>query len=91
MELDGYVFRASTKKGYKYDVFDLDGHPVASFGRLPYEHYHDKIGFWRMLDHGNEKRRDRYRARHKKLTLEDGREAYKVKGTPAYFSWNYLW
>lgn len=41
--------------------------------------------------HKDKARRDRYRARHGKIKLKDGRLAHKVKGTPAYFSWNLLW
>ena len=41
--------------------------------------------------HKDEDRRRRYRARHSKILLKDGRPAYKVKGTAAYFSCNILW
>ena len=44
-----------------------------------------------FTQHKDKARRDRYRARHSKIKLKDGRLAYKVKGSPAFFSWNLLW
>ena len=48
-------------------------------------------GMSAFTQHKDKARRDRYRARHSKIKLKDGRLAYKVKGTPAFFSWNLLW
>ncbi len=41
--------------------------------------------------HKDEARRRRYRARHGKIRLKDGRLAYKVKSSPAYWAWHLLW
>jgi hypothetical protein len=41
--------------------------------------------------HRDKKRRDRYRVRHSKLRTKDGRIAYQIKGSPAFFSWHLLW
>ena len=41
--------------------------------------------------HKDEDRRRRYRARHSKIKLSDGRRAYTVKSSPSYWSWNLLW
>jgi len=41
--------------------------------------------------HKDKARRERYRARHSKIKLKDGRLAYKVKESPSYWSWNLLW
>lgn len=41
--------------------------------------------------HKDIKRRELYRKRHSKIKLKDGRYAYKVKESPAYWSWNILW
>jgi len=81
---DGYKFTApSTVQGKKYDVFDKDGKKLASFGALGYEQYHDKIGHYRNLDHGDKTRRDRYNFRHKK----------DINNYPhaGYFAAHYLW
>jgi len=42
-------------------------------------------------DHGDEKKRKAWRARHSKIKLKDGRLAHQVKGTPSYFAWHLLW
>lgn len=81
--LDGYEFRKSTRKNKKYDAY-RDGKYLTSFGDNRYEHYHDKIGLWSELDHGDEKRRDAYRSRHQGDRLDDDTSA-------GFFSWNYLW
>ncbi len=41
--------------------------------------------------HKDEDRRSAYRSRHGKIVLKDGRLAYKVKESPAHWSWNILW
>jgi hypothetical protein len=41
--------------------------------------------------HKDKARRDRYRARHSKIKLKDGRLAYKVKESPAFWSYRILW
>jgi len=72
--------RKSTKKNKKWDV--LYKGKWVSFGHPSYEDY---------TQHRDKKRRDRYRARHSKIKLKDGRLAYKVKGSPSYFSYWILW
>lgn len=62
-----------------------------SFGHKDYQQYHDKIGLYSHLDHLDKERRKRYRQRHMKILLKDGRPAYKVRYTPAYLSLKYLW
>ena len=80
-EKDGYIFRRSTKKHKKYDVF-RDGVLIASFGDRRYQHFRDAIGLWSHLDHLDDVRRKRYYARH-------GKRA--VRESPKWFSHNYLW
>ncbi len=80
LSLGATDFRKSKKKGKKYDVIYKG--KVVSFG---------SAGMSDFTIHKDKARRDRYRARHSKIKLKDGRLAYKVKGTPAYFSWRILW
>jgi hypothetical protein len=56
-----------------------------NFGLWPFS------GMGSFLDHGDEQIRKAWRARHSKITLRDGRIAYKVKNTPEYLSYNILW
>jgi len=81
-------FSKSNVKGKKYKA-EVNGR-VVHFGALGYKQYHDKIGMYSSDDHNDVKRRDRYRARHKKIMI-GSTPAYKIKYTPAWFSWNYLW
>lgn len=90
IKLDGWTFKPSTEKHKKYDAYKNDT-KIASFGDKRYEHYKDRIGLYNNLDHNDKERRKNYRARHSSIKLKDGRQAYKVKGTPAYFSYKYLW
>ena len=41
--------------------------------------------------HRDPARRESYRRRHAGIYLKDGRAAYTVKESPAYWSWHLLW
>ena len=86
-KLDGYDFYApSTTEGKKYDVFFKNsfGRTIhLSFGDSHYQQFNDKIGYYSSLDHMDQKRRIRYRERHKNDDLNHL--------TPGYFSYYYLW
>lgn len=51
----------------------------------PYEQYKDStgLGLYSKYNHNDEKRRDRYKARHKNDNLNE----YSA----GYFAWKYLW
>ena len=76
-----YIFRKSTRKNKKYDVF-YKGKYLVSFGDNRYQHYEDKIGAYSHLDHKDDLRRYRYYKRF-------GSDA--EEGTAKYFSHRYLW
>jgi hypothetical protein len=82
-------FKKSTKSGKKY-MITINGKTI-HFGASGYQQYHDKIGLYSSLDHGDLNRRKRYRDRHKKIYNKFGVPSYRVKYTPAWFSWHYLW
>lgn len=78
---NGLTFRRSTRKFKKYDVFKGEKY-LFSFGDSRYQHFHDRLGLWNDLDHGDDLRLKRYYQRH----------GPKVKGLNAdYFSKLYLW
>lgn len=84
---DGMIFKKSTRKDKKYDVFDKEGNKIASFGGIrengvPYEQFKDRIGLYKNYDHNDKERRDRYKKRHNKPL---------VKNTPNFFAHTYLW
>jgi hypothetical protein len=80
----GFTFKAPSKrKNKKYDVY-YDDIYLTSFGQLPYEHYEDKIGYYRDLNHYDKKRRDNYRTRHRHDNLDDISSA-------GFWSYYFLW
>lgn len=83
-KLDGFTFKAPSKRKFKkYDVYKDDKY-ITSFGDTRYDHYYDKIGYYKNKNHNDEKRRRLYRLRHKNDNLND-------KNSSGYFSWFYLW
>ena len=55
-----------------------------------YIHFGAK-GYEDFSQHGDPVRRASYRRRHAAILLADGRPAYKVKTTPAYWAYRLLW
>ena len=72
--------RPSTRKGKKYAVL-YQGKWI-HFGATGYEDF---------TEHKDPARRANYRRRHGAIKLRDGRLAYTVKSSPAYWSWTLLW
>jgi hypothetical protein len=81
-------FRRSKTKGKKYDAIvkrESGELSYIPFGQLGYEQYRDRTGegLYTKLDHYDKRRREAYRKRH------SGEQ--KVKYSPGYFAWYYLW
>ena len=76
-----YSFKISSRKGKKYDVYKNNKYLV-SFGSKFHAHYYDRLGFYKHLNHLDNKRRDNYYKRF-------GRDA--KPDTAKYFSHMYLW
>jgi len=55
-----YIVKKSTRKTKKYDVFDIDGKYILSFGANGYAQFFDKLGAYRKYDNNNKIRRDNY-------------------------------
>ena len=87
-------FKKSTRKDKKYMVKVSDKwiHFGAIVNGKPMEQFKDStgLGLYSKYDHGDKKRRNAYRARHKAIKLKDGTLAYKNKNSASYFSWKYL-
>jgi hypothetical protein len=81
---------------YKYTAVMDDGRRV-HFGHRDYEHYRDSVPksmggqLWSHKDHMDRRRRANYRKRHAGMITKDGRRAYRVKYSPSWFSYYYLW
>lgn len=89
MSLKGVKFVKGPNK-YKYTAILSNGSKV-NFGDKNYEQYKDTVpkelggGIWSHKDHNDKARRLNYRKRH------SANNYYKVKYSPAWFSYNYLW
>ena len=81
---------------YKYTAVLKNGTKI-NFGHRGYQQYRDGVpvsmggGKWSKLDHEDAARRTSYRARHGGIMTKGGKHAYKVKYSPSWFSYNYLW
>lgn len=74
--------KISTRKGKRFMINTPSG--WIHFGVYPF-----KIGTY--LDHGNDKIREAWRARHSKIKLKNGNIAYKDPQSPEYYAWRILW
>jgi len=79
-------FKNDTKSKNKYWVYvkadNKRGYKKIGFGHKDYEHYKDKLGHYKSLDHGDIERRKRYYARHGEATSKDSAK---------YWSHSILW
>ena len=80
--IDGDI-QVSNRKNKRFMITRPDG-KLIHFGLWPF------TGEGAYIDHGDDKLKKAWRARHKKI-LKDGKPAYKNKDSPEYFSWNLLW
>lgn len=84
LNIDGKIFyfaAPSKRLNKKYDSYDEKKKYYNSFGQLPYQHYKDKIGYYKNLNHLNDKRRQNYLSRF---------GTYK-RFSPEHFSTMLLW
>jgi hypothetical protein len=83
----------STAKNKKYSVYVMkDGKKkLIHFGQLPYQHFKDKIGLYKNLDHNDKERRKRYLKRAKGITDKNGNLTYKDKNSSNYYAIKFLW
>ena len=74
----------SSRVNKKYDAYIADSGSVrkVSFGDIRFQHYHDKIGVYKSLDHNDAHRRDMYYRRH---------NINYPKYSADWFSKTYLW
>jgi len=81
---------------FKYTAVMRNGKRV-NFGSRDYQQYKDSVprrlggGQWSDKDHMDKDRRESYRRRHAGILNRDGKPAYKVKYSPSWFAYNYLW
>lgn len=91
--INGIEFKLSTRTNHKYmakPLKDNDGLYV-HFGHKSYGQFADKVGYYANKDHHSKNRRKLYRLRHRAILASNGKPAYTIKYTPAWYSWHYLW
>lgn len=81
MNFQGFTVHVANNGKHKYYAI-VDGKKVY-FGDVNYEHYHDKLGHYRHLNHEDTSRRDAFKSRHKKNI--------KNVFSPAWFADRILW
>jgi hypothetical protein len=85
------VFTKSRVKGKKYSV--IYNNKTINFGSTENSQYKDStgLGLYRHLDNNDIKKRKAFRARFSKIKNKDGQLVYKLKSSPTYWSWHYMW
>ena len=83
----------SNVKNKKYSVYVLkDGKKrLINFGDIRYQHFKDKLGHYKNLDHNDPERRRRYLKRAKGIKDKEGNLTYKNKNSPNYWAVKILW
>jgi len=73
----------SKAKNKRFVIIRPDGKKI-NFGLWPFS------GEGSFLDHGDEKLKKAWRARHSKI-MKDGKPAYMSKDSPDFYAWRILW
>jgi hypothetical protein len=95
--LDGHRLdfsRGSGTKKYRVVITAPSGTTrTVQFGDKAFSQYRDStpLGLYAYRDHLDPARRADFQRRHRGVLTKDGRAAYKVRFSPAWFSWHYLW
>lgn len=92
---DGIYFVKGPRQ-YKYTAI-LPSNRRVNFGHKDYQHYKDSVPkrlggkLYSSLDHKDPERRKRYQQRHKKVLNKYNEPAYRVRYSPSWFSYYFLW
>lgn len=89
VKIGKYEYTKSTKKGKK--LMTMVQGRIIHFGDSSMQHFKDKTGIWKKLDHGDKTRQKSFLARSKGIKLKDGSLAWKNPMSPAYHSVRILW
>lgn len=84
-----YDYEKSTRKGKKLMV--TVNNKKIHFGDSSMQHFKDKTGIWKGLDHKDKIRRDNYRKRAGGIKDKEGSLTYLNPMSANYHSYNILW
>ena len=85
-----YTYSKSSRKDKKLMTV-VNGNKVVHFGNPKYEHFRDRTGIWKDLDHGDPDRKERYLKRSKAIKNKKGELTWKDPESPNYHSIRILW
>lgn len=88
-----YNYEKSTRKDKKLmTVVEKDGiKKTIHFGSRDMQHFKDKTGIWKELDHNDKKRRENYLKRSKGIKNKKGELTYLNPLSPNYHAIKILW
>lgn len=89
VKIGKFNYEKSTRKDKKLMVI-VDGKKI-HFGNPNYQHFKDKTGIWKSLDHGDPKRRKNYLARSKGIKNKEGKLTKDIETSPNYHAIRILW
>ena len=89
VKIGKFNYEKSTRKDKKLMVI-VDGKKI-HFGARNMEHYKDKTGLWKELDHLDKKRRKNYLARSGGIRNKEGKLTKDIESSHNYHSIRILW
>ena len=89
LKINGFYFEKSNRKNKKLMV--RVNNKLIHFGNPLYQHFRDKTGIWKNLDHNDPKRRKNYLKRSKGIKLKNGDLAWLEPSSPNYHAVRILW
>ena len=89
VKIGKFNYEKSTRKDKKLMVI-VDGKKI-HFGARTMQHYKDKTGLWKELDHLDKKRRKNYLARSGNIRNKEGKLTKDIESSPNYHSIRILW
>ena len=90
VKIGKYEYQKSTRKGKKLMTV-VDNGTTVHFGDSSMQHFKDKTGIWKHLDHGDKERRKNYLARAKGIKNKKGELTYLNPLSPNWHSYRILW
>lgn len=89
VKIGKFNYEKSTRKDKKLMVI-VNGKKI-HFGARNMEHFKDKTGIWKSLDHNDPKRRKNYLARAKGIKNKEGKLTKDIETSPNYHAIRILW
>ncbi len=89
MKIGKYNYEKSTRKDKKLMTI-VDGKRV-HFGNPNYQHFKDKTGIWKKLDHNDAERRKNYLSRASGIKNKQGKLTKDIPSSPNYHAIRILW